>query len=435
MVKPTYAFQVLRRWSARTGIGGTAANFHKKKKICLFGFFGMENYGNDGSLESIIIILRQILPDAELSCVCLDPVAVERDHQIPSVPIKWPGYSNATLRLCDRLALTVPQKLANWVHAIRHLRQLNVMIVPGTSTLCDYNAKPFGAPYALFRWAVAARLCRIKVCFISTGAGPIHRRPSRWMLKYVAHLASYRSFRDAVSRDFLAGIGIDTSNDEIYPDLVFKLPLPNVASDRSPVLHAVTVGVGMMDYNGWDSPARSDHVIYDNYMTKMTRFVGLLLDHGYRVRVLIGESADLRAASDLRTMLTGQGYRLEPHGATTAEPGCLVSEPITSLHDLMQQMEDTTIVVASRFHNLVCAMKLARPAISLSYEKKNDELLSEMGLHDCYQHIEHFDTDRLMRQVTELLANRSSYEERIKLKLAQVHDRIKQQEQVLARIL
>ncbi len=33
-------------------------------------------------------------------------------------------------------------------------------------------------------------------------------------------------------------------------------------------------------------------------------------------------------------------------------------------------MIDTDIIVASRFHNVVCALKLSKPTISIGYEAK-----------------------------------------------------------------
>jgi polysaccharide pyruvyl transferase WcaK-like protein len=160
---------------------------------------------------------------------------------------------------------------------------------------------------------------------------------------------------------------------------------------------------------------------------KMARFTGLLLDRGYRVRLLVGEASDQRAVADLQTALALQGY--------TSPSGQVITDPVNSLHDLMRQMEDNAVVVASRFHNVICALKLARPTISIGYEAKHDALMREMGLGDFCQHIEHLDVNRLMQQTTQLMGRASAYEEQIREKLLDIESRIAEQELHLRRIL
>ncbi|MDP1368913.1 hypothetical protein Q6248_28485, partial [Klebsiella pneumoniae] len=73
----------------------------------------------------------------------------------------------------------------------------------------------------------------------------------------------------------------------------------------------------------------------------------------------------------------------KPEERVTVEHGA-------TLHDLMREIGKTDIVVVTRYHNVVCALKLARPTISLGYAQKNDELLAQYDQRAC-QHIETFD--------------------------------------------
>jgi polysaccharide pyruvyl transferase WcaK-like protein len=402
----------------------------REKRICLFGLFGGGNYGNDGSLESMLLFLRDARPDAEVSCVCVDPILVRRLHKIPTVAVSWPGFSNPLLRRLDKIAMKVPGRLINWIRAIRHLRGFDVLLVPGTSTLCDYRSGPFGTPYGLFRWAVAAKLCGTKLCFVSTGAGPINRSLSRWMIKSAASIAHYRSFRDQVSKDFVASLGIDTSRDPVYPDLVFRLSTPEFPTNKTSAGRPVTFGVGVMNYNGW--VPRQDLVIYETYLTKMVVFVAWLLDHGHRVRLLVGENADEKMVEDLGRILVEKGYQQPTTRApSVAEPGQVIAEPINSLHDIMRQITDTDIVIATRFHNIICSLKLARPTISIGYEAKNEAIMTDIGLRNFCQNIESLDVDRLKEQTTELLKWTSFYEQQTRRGLENVQGRMRQQEEFL----
>ncbi len=264
IVQPTRA---RRETAARAATGA--------KQICLFGLFGGGNYGNDGSLEAMLLVLREVVPGAEIACVCVDPDQVERMHLIPGVAVSWQGFPDAASRLCDRLALRIPGRMLNWVRAIRYLRRFDMLVVAGTATLCDYRSGPFGTPYGLFRWAIAARLCGVKLCFVGTGAGPVTHPVSRWMLTSVARSAYYMSFRDQVSKDFVTSLGVDTRHDPVFPDIVFRLPTPVFPAGTAPQGRPVTIGVGVMSYYGWQQ--KVDQTIYETYLSKISDFVGSLL--------------------------------------------------------------------------------------------------------------------------------------------------------------
>jgi len=71
---------------------------------------------------------------------------------------------------------------------------------------------------------------------------------------------------------------------------------------------------------------------------------------------------------------------------------------VSSLHDLMEEISETDVVIATRFHNIVCALKMEKPVISLGYSAKNDVLLAEMGLDEYCQHVDTFDVEVLIAQ-------------------------------------
>jgi polysaccharide pyruvyl transferase WcaK-like protein len=213
-------------------------------------------------------------------------------------------------------------------------------------------------------------------------------------------LAHYRSYRDTISKEFMEGIGFHARSDAVYPDIAFKLPAPPSEWQRSN--DRLVVGVGVMTYLGWRNDAASGAAIYQAYLEKLTTFVLWLLDDGCAVRILKGDAADRRAVDDLLA------------NVTAARPGlakdCLVSEPMSSLHDLMRQIAKTDVVVATRYHNVVCALKLGKPTVSIGYAKKNDVLMAERGLGRFCQHVERLDVDLLIGQFGHLIANRQRYE-------------------------
>jgi polysaccharide pyruvyl transferase WcaK-like protein len=311
-----------------------------------------------------------------------------------------------------------------WIYTIRQVRQFDLLIIPGTGILDDYRTGPWGIPYVLFRWCLSAKLSGTEVWFVSIGAGPIHHPLSRWLMKRAATVAQYRSYRDAVSREFMMSVGFDARTDPVYPDLAFKLPAPKFLTPRRADGEALTVALGVMSYGGW----RHDHDrgadIFAAYLQKLTRFLTWLLDRGHNVRILTGETSDHHAVEELMRAVAAGG-RIVP-------PERLVAEPMLSLHDVMRQIALTDIVVTTRFHNVVCALKLGRPTISIGYADKNDALLADMGLGDFCQHIESLDVDLLIKQFITLADKREVHEKRIREVNRAYQQRLAHQDALLA---
>jgi polysaccharide pyruvyl transferase WcaK-like protein len=311
-----------------------------------------------------------------------------------------------------------------WIYTIRQVRKLDLLIVPGTGILDDYRTGPWGIPYVLFRWCLSAKLSGTEVWFVSIGAGPIHHPLSRWLMKRAAAMARYRSYRDTVSREFMMSVGFDAQTDPVYPDIAFRLPAPKCLAPRRADGGALAVALGVMSYGGWSHGVDRGMDIFAGYLQKVTRFLIWLLDHGYNVRILTGETSDQQAVEELMSAVAAEG-RIVP-------PERLVAEPIVSLHDVMRQIALTDIVVATRFHNVVCALKLGRPTISIGYADKNDALLADMGLGDFCQHIEGLDVDLLIKQFITLADKREEYEERIWEANRAYQQRLAQQDALLA---
>ena len=281
------------------------------KKIALFGGFGWGNSGNEGSLEAMLIFLYRLRPDAELLCICPVPDTVQKDHGIPAI-----GFHCSVgdfVRPLDQLLFKASPRLANWIYSIRRMRTLDLVIIPGTGILDDFGTGPWYIPYTLFRWCLCARLCGTEIWFVSIGAGPIHHPLSRRLMKWAAALATYRSYRDKNSKEFVGTIGLKLGlSDPVYPDLAFKLPCPELPERRRPVPGALTIGLGVMNYGGWRSDLDHRAVVVSEYREKMTRFLIWLLDRGYSVRILTGDSFDQPAVDDLIKAVAANGRKVAP---------------------------------------------------------------------------------------------------------------------------
>jgi polysaccharide pyruvyl transferase WcaK-like protein len=392
------------------------------KKIGLFGLFGIGNFGNDGSLEAMINFLRKERPSAELVCICPQPEWVQRCYSVATLPLNWRRPENHQSDLLYRLHIRVPGKLIDLIQTFKQMRKLDTLIVPGTGILDDFGESPGGTPYALFRTFLAAKICGTKILLVSIGAGPIENPINRWLMTTAAKLADYRSYRDATSKAFIKGTGIDIQNDPIYPDLAFGLTEFQSSDSHEPDNDTPTVGIGVMTYQGWRHACEFGPELYSIYLTKLTDFVIWLLDHRYRVRILMGDKSDQKAADDLSLALAKQRPELAVN---------IVATPVDSLHDVMRQIAEVDFLVATRFHNVVCALMMAKPLVSIGYADKNKALMTDMGLGYYCQHIERLDVDLLIEQFTKLTANRVQIDSRIRETINDYQKLLSHQESLL----
>lgn len=364
--------------------------------IALFGQFGSGNFGNDGSLEAMLLALKRLSPDARLSCICANPEVVEKRFGVPALLMSDAHMHKPRRGGFFAKLRKLGAKLSDAWFALRALRTIDLLLFPGTGILDDFGEQPQGMPLNIFTWCLAARMTGTKIAFVSIGAGPIDNPISRWLMKSAARLAHYRSYRDALSKDFLSGIGLDTSADKIYPDLAFGLPGPPQAPRQSG--GRLVVAVGVMNYFGWYGFAKSGTAIHAQYIDKLAAFVEYLLDRGYAVQLVAGETSDAPIAENLL-------QRLRSSRPALAD-GDLIAPPSSSLHDVMRQLAGTDLVVTTRYHNVVCALKLGKPTISLGYSKKNDVLMADAGLADYCYNVETFDVAKLIAAFEQLCSQR-----------------------------
>ena len=358
-------------------------------RVGFCGLLGAGNLGNDGSLEVMLAYLRAEHPDAIVDCLSTEPDQVTALYGVPAAQLRWYQADHETVPVVK--CVKVPMALiidafrtASWV------RRHDVVIVPGMGVLeATVPIRPWHTPYSLFLLSASGRLFGTKVALVCVGANVIRQRLTRRVITAAARLAYYRSYRDTFTRDAMRQMGLDTSGDAVYPDLAFALPTP-----RGAPADAGSVGVGVMDYHGGNDDRRRADELHASYGEKMRSFILWLVDNGRPVRMF---ATDVHDEPVVREVIAGV-HALRPGLA----PSQVIAEPVSSLDELMQRLASVDTVVASRYHNVLCALKLAKPTLSVGYAEKFDVLMAEMGLAEFCQSARSLDVDRLIRQFTEL---------------------------------
>ncbi|MEW2049116.1 polysaccharide pyruvyl transferase family protein [Streptomyces sp. NPDC005476] len=354
-------------------------------RVGVFGLLGSGNLGNDGSLEAVLGYLGREHPAAVVDALCGGPEAVTARYGIPATRLHW---YRGEYRTASRAGAIAGKGLGKFVDIFRTaawVRRHDVVIVPGMGVLeATLPLRPWGFPYALFLLCAAGRLSGTRVALVGVGAAPIGNRATRALVRRSARLAAYRSYRDAPSRDAMRAMGVDTARDEVHPDLAFALPSPPA---NAPTGAPGPVCVGVMDFHGGDDDRARAEEIHRRYLDGTTRFVRALAEEGRPVRLLTGDECD---APVVAAILDAVDSPL----VTAAETA--------SLADLTKETAAADTVVATRYHNLICALKAGTPTLALSYAAKSDALMAQMGLAAYCHPAREVDADRLLEQFREL---------------------------------
>lgn len=377
--------------TARTSVG-KRRGISKTLRVGLFGHLGACNIGNDASMEAVLNYLRAEQPGAVVDAMCPGPKTVQEKYGIDAIYMVWyqrfdqnrTGLSAAALKMIGK-GIDV-FRTAAWV------RRHDVVIVPGAGVLeASLPLWPWGMPYAMFLLSGFGRIFGTKVAFVSVGAGAIKKRPTRWLSNWAARLAYYRSYRDAGALEAMRMRGVDVTPDHVFHDLAFALPDP----PDDPGDPAV-VGVGVMEYRGSNDQRKDADEIYSAYVGKMKQFVGWLIDNDRRVRLFVGDTngSDDTVVREILAEVRESRPDLDPSWVT--------AEPATSFAEVMQAMMCVTSVVAIRYHNVVCSLKIAKPTISISYSPKHDALMAEMGLPEFCLDVNSLDVGELIKLFTDL---------------------------------
>ncbi|MEU1850901.1 polysaccharide pyruvyl transferase family protein [Streptomyces sp. NPDC019990] len=350
-------------------------------RVGVFGLLGSGNLGNDGSLEAVLGYLRARHPEAVVDALCGGPEVVKARYGIPATRLHWYRGEYRTASRAGAIAAKGVGKLADALRTAVWVRRHDVVIVPGMGVLeATLPLRPWGFPYALFLLSASGRLLGTRVALVGVGASEIRNRPTRALVRWSARLAAYRSYRDAQSRDAMRAMGVDTARDEVYPDLAFALPAPPA---DAPSGSRGTVCVGVMDFHGGDDDRARAGRIHRRYLEGTIRFVRALVENGRPVRLLTGDACD---APVVAAILDAVDSPL----VTAAEAD--------SLADLMKETAAADTVVATRYHNLVCALKAGTPTLAVSYAAKSDALMERMGLGAYCHPAREVEADRLLER-------------------------------------
>lgn len=146
-----------------------------------------------------------------------------------------------------------------------------------------------------------------------------------------------------------------------------------------------------MAYYGHQDDAVAGADLHRRYVTTMAKALVERARTGDRLLLVGGDRVDTAVAQDIRAAAHASAPDLSDRALQVRE--------CSTFTDLTAEMSSAAVVIGSRFHNLICALRLGRPTVSVGYAGKCQDLMVAVGLSEFSQDIEELDADRLLAQV------------------------------------
>lgn len=324
-------------------------------RVAVLGVTAGGNLGNRISLEAGIGLLRRTIPDAQITVLADDLVAV--DPSLGADILRWPPEVGNPKH---------PGRAAPLVRALRRVlgaraagEQYDVLLVPGTGLLegAEHGWHAGLLPLAAFGAGVLRRGGRIVLFGIGAQvpSSPVVRGVASWLVSH----AGYASARDEESAQALARLGRPGA--PVHPDIVFsQMPSRDVVGAARSA--APTAVVGVCGYHGED--LSTDQAA--RYTASLRAAVAWLVERGYAVRVVTGHTRD-------------EPMAVEVAGAVT---GDVRAVPAADFAALLRAVAGASVGMVTRFHNVVALLSMGVPVVSVGYGSKNDALLRAVGSPD-----------------------------------------------------
>ena len=409
---------------------------------------GWGNLGDEAILQSTFQALRQLWPGTELRAFTLHPGRTAANHGVPAEPLTGLnrplfGAPREEEPLPVRAARSIARrtdgvplvgKVTSWASACtadlvfeavslfrawRWLSTADLLLASGGGQLDDVWGGAWGQPYALARWAWLAKRAGVPFAFLSVGYGGASTWLSRRLLRYAVDGAAYCSVRDSESRTLTARLGVKRDL-PVVPDLAFALAPGSPRLCQRP---GYDIGISPMTYLRPGSWPNEDAAEYQRLIGLWSDLVSACVEEGNRVQLFVSDPADMVAVKDVWDRLTE-----EARAATSINQAL-------SPDALLEFYRGLDLAISSRLHGVLLAMVAGRPVIALSHERKVRTVMGDAGVSAFCADLTTATVVETLEMLRELTANLGSCEVRLREYVAQARAAVRQQQELLPRLI
>ena len=225
-----------------------------------------------------------------------------------------------------------------------------------------------------------------------------------------------------------AGVIAVTRSDAVYPDLAFSYDLRSMLRDTHQRRSEVVIAVSPIAYLSRYAWPVKDAAVFERYFDQLCTFICELISLGNTVLLFSTDTCDRHVVADLMA-------RLSTKGELVKEGRLLLAYP-DSPRELLEKLVNVDLVVASRLHGVLLSHLLSLPVMAISYDRKVDTYMQDMGMADYCVDIHKLDAKLLSTKFEALRLNQQDIRSQLAEKKAvYARDLQAQYERVLSRMI
>jgi polysaccharide pyruvyl transferase WcaK-like protein len=429
---------------------------------------GTGNLGDAAIQDSLMHHVRKLSPEAAFVGITLSPIDTESRHRIPGFPIDIfrrgmpfgavptmlqdadlspfpPAFQKVRARAhamtigaehvtdvrasrLRRVARRLKAEVRHFLLALELCRFVDVLVISGGGQIDDLWGGAGQHPFALFKWTLAAKICRRPILVVSVGSGRLRSSQSRWLVRRTLSRAGSATCRDRHSARVVGALR--GKRVDVVPDMALAYP---VAKHSGPEPYnpragdRLRVGIAPMafgDKRFWPEDKAKQ---FRHYIESLAEMARRQVRDGATITLFSTTPADAQVAKELHEVL---------HATLPAEmrQNLILKFP-KSVESLIEALESIDVLVASRLHALILATVCLRPMVAIACEWKVERHLSELGMSQYCHRFTDVGPDELYEGVCSLAAEHAKFSAQTREFREHAEAKLGPQYRMIARVL
>lgn len=294
------------------------------KKICISGYYGFDNFGDETILKILVENLKQFECKPEITVFSTNPDKTSLTYKVKSV------HSFNPLKVFFSILKS------------------DCLISGGGSLLQDVTSNKSLIYYILV--LILAVVCKKKIIIFAQGIGPINNKFLSKMTAWILKKANYITVRDKNSIEYLNHNGIKSIK---CFDPVWSLDIKQDMKNSS-------LGIQLREFNS----------INDEFFNKFANSINNLYSNKKIKLISLQNQLDYEICNKFKNKLL----------ALNPNINCEVILN-TSNEEIIQTISQLDELIAMRFHACLIAIKCSIKLLPINYDIKVEQLCNEFNLN------------------------------------------------------
>ncbi|MFX0135990.1 MAG: polysaccharide pyruvyl transferase family protein [Candidatus Hodarchaeota archaeon] len=333
-------------------------------------------------------------------------------------------YIRGFLWVWGMILATIKLFLPSWMlnsTTIKKFKEADIILSRGTQIFYDRSKFPVRKTLALYWISYPILLAKkLKKPYIIYGQsfGPLRRKISQKIVKFVLNRTNLVLVRERLSMDFLISLGIPKHKIKVIPDAAFSLPCPDVNTIKNmcekfnlPIKNFLAVTV-----RAWEETCDTD-VFLENIADVIDR----ALDNNFvNICAIVNQvrKGPASAGDD-----TDVSYRLLKY-VKNKEKVRIIDEDFSPLK-LLSLYGGAKVLTGTRLHSVILALISGTPSIAISYAgPKTYGIMEMLGMEDYVLDMKKIDINRAYHLLRELCIDNDHKRNEIKDKIILMKNKI-----------